>query len=475
VAPSLTLGAAIDISSWDPGENTSGHQMEYLQPVYDTLLRFDTKAAIVPMLATAWKYSADNKELTLTLRKGVTFSDGTPFDAEAAKTNLEHLKKASVTTTNLASVDQIEAVDPVTVKLTLSQPDPGLLYNLTQPAGMMASPKGLSAGNLKTTPVGSGPYVLQKAGTTSGSTYTLARNPRYWDKTFQPYDKIVLKVITDATARLNALASGQIDGGFGTAQLAGQAKSRGLTVTKEPGDWQGLLIVDRDGKKIPALKDVRVRQAINYAIDAAGLLKKLRLGNGTRTPQIFNPAAKAYDPALNSTYPYDPAKAKQLMADAGYAKGFTVKTIEIPGYNDYQPLMIQQLAAIGIKIKPQVVQPSDAITAVLSGKFPMFWFSIGSTPNAWTDITNFVDAKGVWNMYHSTDAQLTQLMDKIKSTTGAEQDAAYKSLSKRLVDLGWFSVWYVQDNFYMTNSKTTAVPRPGNVVPFIYNFRPAKT
>jgi peptide/nickel transport system substrate-binding protein len=448
--------------------------MEFLQPVFDTLLRLDPKAQVKPMLATSWTYGAGNKDLTLKLRQGVTFSDGTPLDAAAVKANLDHLMKASVTRPNLAAISSVETPSPDTVRLVLSEPDPGLVYNLTQPAGMMASPKALASGNPKTTPVGSGPYLLQKAGTTAGSQYSFSRNPRYWDKSLQSYDKIVVKVITDATARLNALASGQIDGGFGTAQLAAQAKRRGLVAATEPGDWQGLLLVDRKGSKLPALKDVRVRQAINYAIDAKGLLEKLRLGFGTRTPQIFHPASPAWDPALNDRYPYDPAKAKALMKAAGYANGFTVKTLEIPGYNDYQPLVIQQLAAIGIKLKPEVVPPSQAITVALSGKYPLFWFSIGSSPNAWTDITNFVAPKGVWNMYHATDPVLSGLMQEIRTSSGDAQLAAYRKLSARLVDQAWFDVWYVQDNFYFSDPKrTTVTPQPGNVVPFIYNFRPA--
>ena len=291
----LTLGAALDAASWDPADAEFGNRIQYMQPVYDSLLHIGPSLKIEPWLATSYHYNSTNTKLTLKLRTGVTFSDGTAFDADVAKANLEHFKSGTgQNAITLASVSSITTVGDDEVDLDLSAPDPALLRNLALVAGMQASPRALEGGKLKATPVGSGPYELDAADTVAGSQYTYTRNPDYWNKGDFPYDKIVIKPITDLTARLNALKSGQVDATLIDAGSMSEATSSDLTVKTVQGDWQGIFIVDRDGTTTPALADVKVRQAINEAIDGAAILKSIRQGQGTVSEQIFNPTSAGY-------------------------------------------------------------------------------------------------------------------------------------------------------------------------------------
>src|SRR6202007_2710547 len=138
-----------------------------------------------------------------------------------------------------------------------------------------------------------------------------------------PFDKIVFKPLTDPTAILNALRSGQINGALMTnAKNIAPAESAGLTVNKNtPGDVDGVYIWDRGGTMVKALGNVKVRQALNYAFDKNAIVKTAKQGYGEPTTQVYNKDTAAFDSSYDGKYSYDPAKAKQLLAEAGYPNG----------------------------------------------------------------------------------------------------------------------------------------------------------
>jgi len=159
----LTIGTVVDVKSFDPAQSHIGHYVQYDQAVYDSLLRRKPDGTLVPMLATKWSYNSDKTVLTLTLRKGVKFSDGTALDANAVKVNLDRFRTGNgPDASTLAQVESVEAKDPTTVVITLKAPDPALLDYLGNADGFIASPKAIEAGKIATTPVGSGPYTLDK-------------------------------------------------------------------------------------------------------------------------------------------------------------------------------------------------------------------------------------------------------------------------------------------------------------------------
>ncbi|NYD66722.1 ABC transporter substrate-binding protein [Agromyces atrinae] len=469
----LTLGAALDASSWDPADAEFGNRLQYMQPVYDSLLHITADLEIEPWLASAYEYDESLTTLTLTLRDDVVFTDGEAFTADVAKANLEHFAAGTgQNSITLAAVSSIEAPSPTELVLTLSAPDPALLRNLALVSGMQASPAALEGGDLKTTPVGSGPYELDADATVVGSTYTYTRNPEYWNPDAFPYDSIVITPLTDLTARLNALKSGQIDAAIADAKSMKEAEVSGLTVNTMEGDWQGLFIVDRAGTKVPALADARVRQALNLAVDGDAILKNVRLGQGSPTTQIFNPTSTAYDEALDDAYPYDPEKAKELLAEAGYPDGFSLTMPAITGFEDLTTLVSQQLGEVGITVETQPVTPDQVISSLLSGEFPVFIFSWGSS-NSWQDILKLVQPTAPWNMYANETPELDALILAAQQSTPEDAEDAFRAVSEYLVDEAWFAPWYVQNNIYLSSADTTVTMQPQNVVPYIWNYAPA--
>lgn len=340
---------------------------------------------------------------------------------------------------------------------------------------MIASPKAIAAGTIKTTPVGSGPYTLDKSATTDGSTYTFVRNQGYWNKAAFPFDKIVLKPLTDPTAVLNALRSGQVNGALlASAKNVAPAKSSGLNVTKyTSGDVEGVYIWDREGKIVKALGDVRVRQALNYAFDRSTIVKTAKQGLGKATTQIFNPGGSAFDSSLDSKYTYDPAKAKQLLAEAGYPNGFSVTVPDVSSvFPDQQAAMVQQLEDIGIKVKVDKIPVTQFISALLAGKYPLSYMTLASF-RPWDTIQIEVGKSALWNPLHSSDPKVTDLITKAQSATGAAQDALFKQLNTYLVDQAWNAPWDSVENTYATTKNVTFTPQTFAAVPPIYNFKPA--
>jgi peptide/nickel transport system substrate-binding protein len=452
---------------------------QYLQPVYDALFRLDAKGDPKPYLATSWSYDSAQTALTVHLRQGVKFTDGTPFDAAAVKDNLEHTKSGTASTAQqLALVSGVDTTGSDTVTIHLSTPDPSLLPHLAESAGMMASPKAISAGNLKTTPVGTGPYVLNAGETTSGSTYTFDRNPKYWNKADFPFDKVVLKVLTDNTAILNGLRSGQLSAGaLGSAKDGVAAQQAGLHVLNYPdGDLEALYFYDKDGTIVPALKDPRVRQAINYAIDRNALVKARTLGNGKPTEQMFSISTDngIYDPSLDKTYPYDPAKAKQLLAEAGYPNGFTVT---VPDWSAFAPEAMapldQDLEAVGIKVNLDTAPLTTLYSNTLQGKYAMGWQPY-EDDRPW-DLTQFqLKTDAPWNPFHYNDPTVNQLIDQIQHSQGNTQLGYYKQLNTYLTQQAWSAPLNAAIFTYATSKNVTASTVAYAKRPPLWTFKPTK-
>ncbi len=471
----LTIGAVADVKSFDPAQAHIGHYLQYYQPVYDSLLRREPDGTLVPMLATKWAYDTAKTVLTLTLRSDVTFTDGTKLDAAAVKTNLDRFRTGNgPDASTLAQVSDVTAKDATTVVITLKAPDPALLDYLGNADGFIASPKAVDGGKLATDPVGSGPYTLDKSATVAASQYTFVKNPKYWDPSLQVYDKIVVKPILDTTAMVNALVSGQVNAAILNAKTEAQAKNAGLTEYKYPTDWQGLLIFDRGGKMVPELANVKVRQAINFAIDKKTLLAQVAKGFGTVTSQPFGEGTAAFDKSLEDAYPYDPAQAKKLMKEAGVGP-FSVSMPTVAGLMDpaLAAGIAQNLADIGITVNWQNIAGADFVSSLVQGKFPMAWFSLFQG-SPWVAANQIITPNATYNPFHTTDPKVEQLVTQIQTGSADEQKTAAQALNKYVVDQAWFAPFYRPDQIFFTDKKTTTTPQLQQAVPSIYSYAPAK-
>ncbi|WP_158600640.1 ABC transporter substrate-binding protein [Tessaracoccus antarcticus] len=470
----LVLGNNGDVLSWDPGEMKEGAVIHYAEAIYDPLLRKTADSSIEGNLATEYSYNDDLTELTLKLRDDVTFSDGEKFDGAAVKVNLEARKKGAGSASEAAKVITDVAVeDPTTVKLMLSEPSPGLLSGLATYLGFMVSPKTLSQGDIETAPVGSGPYILDSSD--SGVEYTFTSREDYWNREAFPFDSVVIRPYEDFTARYNALSTGQIQFMYGTSDMVPQAETDGLTVQSVPGEWQGIILQDRGGEALKALGDVRVRQAINYALDREAILKTHYSGRGQVTTQTFNPASQAWVEELNKRYPYDPEKAKQLLADAGYPDGFTLTTSYSEGFmTPLVPIVQQYLSDVGITMDLVPVNgfASGGLETLKSQ--PSFMLSFSTNIPAWTDVLNKLTTTALWNYFGYTDDTVTRLMKEIPLTQGDDQTALYQELNTHLVEDAWFAPIVLQDNIYLSSPDIKVTMQQAQLVPSLRFFTPAK-
>lgn len=179
----LTLGVLQEPASWDPAQAHVGHQLQPYQAVYDSLILRQPDGTLAPMLATEWGYTDDtNLVFQMKLREGVTFSDGTPFNADAVKANLDHFAQDNgKQAAQVAAVESVTVVDPTTVQVNLSQQDPAFEYYMSQAAGLMGSPAALGTDAMDRTPVGTGPYTMDPAQAVVGSQYVFNARDGYWN------------------------------------------------------------------------------------------------------------------------------------------------------------------------------------------------------------------------------------------------------------------------------------------------------
>ena len=472
-AGTLTLGARVDNNSFDPADLEIGNRVQYWQPVYDTLIRLNADAEPEPNLATEWAFNDDNTVLTLQLRDDVTFTDGEPFNGEAVKANIEHIKAgAGQNRFMVAAIDEVVVNSETEVELHLSEPVPALVSYLGWVAGVMASPAALEGGAIATEPVGSGPYLYSAEDSTSGTEYVYTKNPDYWNPDDFPYEEYIVRPINDVTALVNALKTGQVNGASLTPAVADEVAASGATVETNAIAWAGLLLADRNGAMVPELADVRVRQAINLAIDREGLVQAILNGYGTPTSQVFNVQSAAYVEDLDDAYTYDVERAQELMDEAGVT-GFTITLPAWDGpWTNLFPILADQLAEIGVTVQYAQIPPDQAISQALSGDYPVVWFPLASA-TAWQDIETWVAPEAPWNMLGATDDELTALIEEAQFASGDEQTEAFAAVGEWLVDNAWFAPVFRQDNVFGTTPDTAVTMQAQNAVPSLWQFRPA--
>jgi peptide/nickel transport system substrate-binding protein len=369
--------------SLDPVDLDAGQQAFVWSSIYDTLLYRDENGEIQPNAATHWEYSEDGLTLTLTLRDDMTFSNGDPVDSEAVKATLDrNMERTGQQLEKMQYVSSIEAPDPQTVVITFDAHDPAFLFNLTQDGGVIAHPETVDDERTTTNPIGSGPYTLNTDRTVNGSTYVLERRDDYWNAEEYPFKTFTVKVLQDTTAAVNALRSGQVDVASVPANQAASVEGNGIRTQFVPSISEAFInLADRDGTKVPALGDVRVRQAINYAMPREEMVEQLLSGAGEPTVQIFSKKGDAYLEELEGMYEYDPDKARDLLADAGYADGFSLSMPSSPVSLNFEPTITQALGDVGIDVVWDAVPAGSANAAVTTGEYAAYFAtSASATP-----------------------------------------------------------------------------------------------
>jgi ABC-type transport system substrate-binding protein len=311
----LSLGSPPDLRSFN----------DYIMhvPVIESLGRYDESGRIVPWLATSFEEDAEARTITVSLREGVKFHDGTDFNAEAVKWNLEHFLESE--RGEFRGVSDIEVVDDLTVRITFETWDNTALAGLAYFAGPMISPTAFQENGKEwalTHPVGTGPFKFVSWERDVKQVYE--RFDDYWQEGKPYLDGFEWHIISDPVTAIAAFQAGEFDAFVSVpAQNVQELENAGIVIlpleTGQGAVLQG--VIGDSAHEGSPFTDVRVRQAVGHAIDSEAIVDTIYLGFGTVTNQWGLPSTWSYNPDVTG-YPYDPDKARELLADAGYPDGF---------------------------------------------------------------------------------------------------------------------------------------------------------
>jgi peptide/nickel transport system substrate-binding protein len=376
--------------------------------------------------------------MTLVLKSGVSFADGSILDASLVKANLDRRTDSSLvafSTIKPGGDDEIASVDvvsPNTVALKFTAPHANFEGELDGTAGMMIGKSAIAdLSTLSKAPDGSGPYTLDTGATVVGSSYSMIKNDKSDVSAAFPFKTIVFKPILDPQARVNALVSGQVDTAPINSTSSDLARSKGLSIASTGGTIMTMITFDKLGTIVPAFGSEKVRQAIQMAIDRKGLVEALHKGDEP-TWNALPISSPGFDKSLEEKFAYNPDKAKSLLKEAGYGDGFSFDIVIQPETQTDLQAVQKDLAAVGvtmnIKVASSTQEGFDATSTTALGIAPITWAS--PSGNMSDIFFGFANSQG------ATDAQLTAAVSAIEEG-GSKATEPLKQLNDRLIEAGW--------------------------------------
>lgn len=364
----LTIAIQLEPPHMDPTSAAAGAIDSVLYSnVFEGLTRFMSDGSVVAGLAESWTISEDGLTYTFSLRDGVTFHDGTTMDAEDVKFSLDRARaedSANAQKALFANIADVSIVDPQTVAVTLTAPDGNFLFNMAWGDAVIVAPESIEG--IKQTPIGTGAFKFDQW--VQGDRVELSRNPDYWGDA-PALESATFKFISDPTAAFAAMMAQDIDAfaGFPAPENLPQfeADPRFQVLV---GSTEGETILSTNNK-MPPLDDVRVREAIAHAIDRQAIIDGAMFGLGTPIGTHFAPHNPDYID-LTAQSAYDPEKAKALLAEAGFADGFTT-TLKLPPPSYARrggEIIAAQLRAVGIQTEITNLEWAQWLEEVFRGK-----------------------------------------------------------------------------------------------------------
>ncbi len=449
-------GVATIIIPSDPeglyGPNTvTAVDYSVIRHVTEHLIEFDDKFNLIPRLAETWNWE-DKTSLVLKLRRGVQFTDGTPWDADAAKANLDFVKNGKFKRSDMVQfVTGVEAIDKYTIRIKLDRPFAPFLNNLAFASMMMVSPKQLKStppAKIALNPIGTGPYIFKEW--IEGDRIVLEKNKDYWEKGMPYIDKLIFKIVPDRSVRTMMILGQQADLVMGLSPLDVGAleKKPGVEVLSKASTSVVYIALIQTK---PIFKDPRVGKALNYALDKKGMLNTLMKGHATISDSYLSPGVFGYSSIF--TYPYDPEKAKALLKEAGYPNGFDMALAVPKGryLMDYEIGQYVQaaLAKVGVRVNLVTWEWGTYIAKVSKGpkerEEDAFMINCGSRTghahfcsSILFHSSNF-SPKGS-NRFFYSNPEVDNLIDKASSTVERDKAAElYKKIQQTVVveDCPW--------------------------------------
>ena len=445
----LVVGQIAEPKSLDPQTVTATNDFRILVNVFDGLVRFKRGTLEVePALATDWTLSDDQLTYTFNLREGVTFHDGTPFDAEAVKFTFDRMLDPDHPQHGtgpfplaffFSMVEAVETPDPMTVTFQLKEPFAPFLSNLAYPTGLIVSPSAVaeSGQGFARAPVGTGAFRFTEW--TPDEAVTLARNPDYWDGA-PSMETIVFRPIPDAAARASDMLSGGIDimAEVPPASLAAFRDNPNFVVHEETGPHLWFLILNtREGP----FSDKRVRQAVNYAIDKESLIDDVLQGTADIAAGPIPPAFGWANDGSVQPYPHDPEKARELIRQAGVEGASLTFYVAEGGSGMLDPVAMAEaiqadLKAVGLNARIETYEWNTFLSNVnpgLAGKADMAemaWMT--NDPDTLPFLALRSDAMpetGGFNAGYYANAEVDRLLAEARRTTDpAARGALYNQV-----------------------------------------------
>lgn len=453
----LVIGITSDPDTLFPWKATQFQAVNVLGLLYSTLTELDTKLEVAPGIAEKWEYGDGAKTLTLTLRKGVKFADGSDLTSADVKYSLETIKAeatAAVAAATLASVEKVEAPDPAMVKLTLSAPDAGLLAGFAT-VNLAILKNGSKEADLTTKANGSGPFTLGER--TPNQSLKLQANKDFYGGA-PKLASAEFRIIPDETSVVAALQSGDVQlATLDDPLVAKTAEGSGLAVAKTQQLSYHALQLKANA---PPLNDVNVRLAIACGIDRQQVVDTAAVGAGEVTGPITSPAYKS-DPAARPCPTRDVAKAKAYLAKSKHAGGVKLKTIVSQGeyatsVNEAQNLKAQ-LAEVGITLDIETLESGAFVDRWVAADFQAAVALNGGRPDPDTMYGRYFTSKGNLNKVAGySSPTLDALFAKGKASTDpAERKQVYTDISRELEDLAVW-VWLFNGFTYTVTTKAVS-------------------
>lgn len=437
-----------------------------LYNVYEGLVKLDARGEIVPLLAKSWTVSDDRTVYDFRLHTGVTFANGAEFTARDVKFSIERVE--SKWTISLKSkmdvVEQVEVVNPHRVRVRLTEPSNAWLFDMTGRVGAMFDPSGVA--DLANKPVGTGPYrVVSRR---RGDSIVLGEHEGYWGDP-PAYRTVVLKYYQDATALNNALLSNGIDviSGITAPDSVPQfeADTRFRVIQ---GTTNGEVVLAYNNRR-PALSDVRVRRALTLGIDREALLAAAWGGRGTLIGSMVPPTDPWYSD-LSHYYPYDPERARELLAEAGQQNlNLRLRIPNLPYAMSAAQVVASDLDRIGVDVR---IEPLDFPAVWLQQVFTDFNYDLSIISHVEArDITTFGDPEYYWG-YDSAEVQ--RMLAEADSAPREEYVATMREVARTITEDAAANWLFLLPNIVVAKKEVTGFVRNQVSESFdLTNLRPA--
>jgi len=378
----------VDVTTLLPGNIPDSISTIVGMHIFEGLVDYDENLKIIPVLAERWEILDNGTAYVFHLRKNVKFHDGADFNAQAVKKNFDYLFSANLRNVGVYKgiIKEVQVVDDYTVKIVLFQPNSAFLYRLAQSSGWFVSPQaiekfGHDPALMSKNPVGTGPFMFKEW--KAGESVELVKNPNYWRQGLPYLDRIIFRVVAEDVSRVNQVRAGDADLMYNPppALLAALEQDKALQIKVVP--TVRTIFIGLNTSR-PPLNDVRVRQALNYAVDKERLCKVLM--RGLAKPSDSPLSSMTFGYFSTGGYPYDPNKAKQLLKEAGY-ENLKLELITPKGryLNDYETAVAIQgmLKEVGVTVDVKPMEWGSYVSKILSRK-PEDWdyqmFLLGWAP-----------------------------------------------------------------------------------------------